>query len=105
MLIASAENLYLNKVDAIVQLRPQFAHLDALVDLERPARAQRAAENAEEESEAKPVNMSVKSTEAEETEMSSGVSEITKLLQAMREEEWQRMTWIDQDVRDCSRRS
>ncbi len=86
-----------------MQLRPQFAHLDALADLERPARAQRAAENAEEESEAKAVNMTVKSTEAEETEMSSGTSEISKILQDMREEPWQRMTWIDQDVGDCLR--
>lgn len=83
-----------------MQLRPQFAHLDALLDLEKPARAQRATENGEEESEAKAVNMSVKSTEAEETDMYGGVSETLKLLKAMREEPWLRMTWIDQDVSD-----
>ena len=92
------DDLYLNKVDAIVQLRPQFAHLDALIDMEKPARAQRATENGEEESEAKAVNMSVKSTEAEETDMYGGVNETLKLLKAMREEPWLRMTWIDQDV-------
>ena len=84
-----------------MQLRPQFGHLDALVDLEKPARAHRAAENGEEESEAKAVNMTAKSTEAEDSEMYGGVSETLKLLKAMREEAWQRMTWIDQEVSNC----
>ena len=98
ILTTSAENLYLNKVDAIVQLRPQFAHLDALIDFEKPARALRTTENGEEESEAKAVNMSVKSTEVEETDMYGGENETSKLLKAMREEPWQRKSWIDQDV-------
>ena len=82
----------------MVQLRPQFGHLDALADFEKPARAHRAAETGEEESEAKAVNMTAKSTEAEDSEMYGGVGETLKLLKAMREEPWQRMEWVDEEV-------
>ena len=99
------ENLYLNKVDAIVQLRPHFSHLDALIDFEKPARAQRATENGEEEPEAKAVNMSVKSTEVDDADANGKETETetSKLLNAMREEPWQRKSWIDQDVSGCLR--
>ncbi len=96
------ENIFLSKLDAMVQLRPQFNHLDALGDLEKPAmnyRSKGAAEIPNDEPQARAVNMTVKSTEGEETDLYGDMGETAKLLKAMREESWQRLTWIDSEVR------
>lgn len=86
----------------MVQLRPQFNHLDALSDLDKPAlnpRLTGGAENSIDEPQARAVNMTVKSTEAEETDLYGDMGETAKLLKAMREEPWQRLSWIDSEVR------
>ena len=50
------------------------------------------------EPEAKAVNMAVKSTEGNEEDMYGTMKATAKLLRDMRDEPWQRLTWIDQDV-------
>ena len=93
------------KLDAIVQLRPQFSHLDAIAEARGEAkRAQHRSEhpdirdNVDPEPEAKAVNMAVKSTEGGEEDMYGGMKATAKLLRDMRDEPWQRLAWIDQDV-------
>ncbi|KAL8673950.1 MAG: hypothetical protein Q9168_001645 [Polycauliona sp. 1 TL-2023] len=90
--------LYLSHVDAIVELSANFAHLDALHDLNKSAaRHQRNSDKDEQVPEARAVNLTVKSTEPDEDEMPGGRSEIAQLLKEMAEEPWQRMQWVDQD--------
>lgn len=86
----------------MVQLRPQFNHLDALSDLDKPAlnpRSKGGTENSIDEPQARAVNMTVKSTDGEETDLYGDMGETAKLLKAMREEPWQRLAWIDSEVR------
>lgn len=86
----------------MVQLRPQFNHLDALSDLDKPAlnpRSKGGMENSIDEPQARAVNMTVKSTDGEETDLYGDMGETAKLLKAMREEPWQRLAWIDSEVR------
>ncbi|KAL8922972.1 MAG: hypothetical protein Q9172_003350 [Xanthocarpia lactea] len=84
--------------DAIVELSANFAHLDALHDLNNTAaRHQRNADKEDQVPEAKAVNLTVKSTEPDEDEMPGGRTEIAQLLKDMAEEPWQRMQWVDQD--------
>ena len=54
----------------------------------------RDAENPGPESEARVVNMAVKSTDSEELDM----GHISKQLREIEEESWQRLEWIDEDV-------
>ena len=94
------------KIDAMVQLRPQFDHVDALRDREKSnPRADHGAEETAadepEEREARAVNMAVKSAEnLEELDLYGGMSTTNKLLKHIRDEPWQRLQWIDQDVCD-----
>lgn len=98
-LIRCIDELHLSRVSAIVQMRPKLGHLDALADQEKTtSRAQRDDDYVEPESEARAVNMTVKSSDGEELDM----SEIAKTLRAMQEEPWQRMSWVDEEViRSC----
>lgn len=92
-------------MDAIVQLRPQFRHLDAIYDaraeakriqyrLERPDNR----DNVDPDPEVMAVNMAVKSTEPSEEDMYGTMRATAKILRDMRDEPWQRLAWIDQDV-------
>lgn len=103
----SADICTWTKMDAIVQLRPQFSHLDSVNEVkktmfrsERPAaeRAPDIRDNVEQEPEARAVNMAVKSTEGSEEDMYGGMRVTARFLRDMRDEPWQRLTWIDQDV-------
>ena len=89
-------------MDAIVQLRPQFVHLDAINEAKKTAfRTERGPDNrdnVEQEPEARAVNMAVKSTEGSEEDMYGGMRATAKLLRDMRDEPWQRLAWVDQDV-------
>lgn len=101
-----ADNVFLNKLDAMVQLRPQFDHLDALGDVEKPAmnpKSKAGAENPTEEPQARAVNMTAKSADVDEMDLYGDMSETAKLLRAMREEPWQRLAWIDSEVCDGSK--
>ena len=93
------------RIDAIVQLRPQFDHVDALRDLEKlsAAHGDRPAEDTAaddaDEGEAKAVNVAVKSAEnLEELDLYGGMSATNRLLKAIRDEPWQKLKWVDQDV-------
>ena len=93
------------RIDAIVQLRPQFDHVDALRDLEKlsAAHGDRTAEDTAaddaDEGEAKAVNVAVKSAEnLEELDLYGGMSATNRLLKAIRDEPWQKLKWVDQDV-------
>ena len=81
-------------------MRPKLGHVDALADQKKTSsRAQQDPDYVYPESEARAVNMTVKSSDGEELDM----SETAKLLRAMQEEPWRRMSWIDEDVsRSCS---
>ena len=92
-------------MDAIVQLRPQFSHLDAITEARGEARRLQTRserpdnrDNVEPEPEARAVNMAVKSTEGNEEDMYGGMRVTAKLLRDMRDEPWQRLAWVDQDV-------
>ena len=89
-------------MDAIVQLRPQFSHLDSINEVKktmfRSERAPDIRDNVEQEPEARAVNMAVKSTEGNEEDMYGGMRVTAKFLRDMRDEPWQRLTWVDQDV-------
>lgn len=88
----------------MVQLRPEFGHIDALHESDKSVwRQERAfderATTKPEINEAQAVNMAVKSTENnDDLDMYGGMSETAKLLKAMRDEPWQRLNWVDQDV-------
>ena len=90
----------------MVQLRPQLSHIDALHQQDKSAgRQERLFEeerpNSPIEKEAKAVNMAVKSVENkgdDDEDMYGGMRETAKLLKLMRDEPWQRLTWVDQDV-------
>lgn len=84
----------------MVQLRPQFNHLDALHEQDKSvARYERVQEEKGTESKAEDVNMVVKDTDNNESlDMYGGMNETSKLLRAMRDEPWQHLSWIDQEV-------
>ena len=93
------------KLDAIVQLRPQFRHLDAINDAKADARRIQSRserpdnrDNVDPEPEVRAVNMAVKSTEANEEDMYGTMRATAKILRDMRDEPWQRLAWVDQDV-------
>ena len=85
----------------MVQLRPSFAHVDALNDQNKSTMTNKlrgSLENPAPESEAKAVTMRAKSTDVDDTESLGDTSTTAKLLKAMREEPWQRLSWIDSEV-------
>lgn len=85
----------------MVQLRPQFTHLDALADQDKPAftnKSRSGVENHTGESEARAVNLTVKSSEGDDFDVWGDVSETAKLLKVMREEQWQHLSWVDSEV-------
>lgn len=91
----------LSRLDAMVQLRPLFTHLDALTDLDKSTVNEKLRSGVGDplpETEAKAVNMTAKSTEIDDPESFGDMGKTPKLLKAMREEPWQRLSWIDSEV-------
>ena len=108
------------KLDARVSLSPQFDHVEALREQENPKpRHESAAEESpssrykarqkekeakakEKEKVAKAINMTVKSAESSSSDSESGMygrmKETAKIWRAIKDEPWQRLTWVDQDV-------
>lgn len=88
------------RLDAVVQLRPHFHHLDALHEQDKSiARYERTAEEKGKPDKAEDVNMVIKDTDTNDNaDMYGGMSETAKLLREMRDEPWQHLKWIDQDV-------
>lgn len=94
-LLSFTEEFHLSKLDGMVQLRPQFHHIDAMAEQERSStRAQRESDNPPAESEARAVNMTVKASESEELDM----SQTAKILRARQEEKWTRLEYKDENV-------
>lgn len=97
------------RVDAIVSLRVQFAHLDAMRMQNKPHGQTQQDETeklkegkASRELKAQDVNLRVKDTgDPESTELQyGGIPETMKFLRDMADEPWQTLEWIDQDVSD-----
>ncbi|KAI9821741.1 MAG: hypothetical protein M1827_002322 [Pycnora praestabilis] len=87
--------LHLSRVDSMVQLRPQFHHIDATVEQERSsARVQRDATNPARHTEARAVQMTVKSSDGDDIDM----GETSKTLRAAQEEKWTTLKYMDEDV-------
>jgi len=94
-LLIFTDEFHLSKLDGMVQLRPQFHHIDAMAEQEKSSsRAQRDSENPPPESEARAVNMTVKASESEELDM----SQTAKILRARQEEKWTRLEYKDENV-------
>ena len=84
-------------MDALCVLRPQLIHLDALNDQRKTAlRMQSGADT--EESEVIHVNMTIKKSEGDSADSVADTNEVARLLRAMREEPWQRLSWVDSEV-------
>ena len=94
------------KVDAIVSLRVQLGHLDALRTQEKVQNRLKSDDGANrdpgqaKEAKAYDVNLAIKDTDEPETSELhyGGIPETLKLLQSMASEPWQRLDWIDQAV-------
>ena len=93
----SLANVFFTKIDALCVLRPQLIHLDAVNDVKKATlRMQSGADT--EENEAVHVNMTIKKSEGDTSDSVGDTSEVAKLLKAMREEPWQRLSWVKFDV-------
>ncbi|KAI5305646.1 hypothetical protein KEM56_003770 [Ascosphaera pollenicola] len=93
MLGAFRDNqFHLSPLSGVVQLRPQLHHLDALdeVSLQKKAASKGKGEDAE--TEARAIDMRVKSAEKE-----TGGQSNNELLKKIQEEKWERINWIDEN--------
>lgn len=89
-------------LDGMVMLRPQFEHLDALrVHQKLGLRSSRPDDEHRKESKAEDVNMTVKDAEDDEPQddLYGGMAETLKVLRDMADEPWQRLQWVDSEVR------
>ncbi len=91
-----ADQLHLTPIHSIAQLRPQFHHLDAVVEQEKAA--SRPPRDPNYQPAPRAVQMMVKSADGEDVD----TAEITRTLKAAQEEDWTRMQYADQDVRGRS---
>ena len=92
----ATDQLHMTPIDSLAQLRPQFHHLDALVEQERAAaRPQRDPGAAGRVQEARAVQMTAKSADADDMD----TAEVIKTLKAAQEENWKRLMYADEDVR------
>lgn len=83
----------------MVQLRPQFTHLDALDDHEKPSVMLKSREISTVESEPRAVNLTVKSSGGgDDLDIYKEMSETAKQLKSLREEPWQQLSWVDSEV-------
>ncbi|KAI9827201.1 MAG: hypothetical protein M1832_005338 [Thelocarpon impressellum] len=90
--------LHLSRVDSIVQLRPQFHHVDAVVEQERSsAKGQRELANPPRPQEARAVQMAVKSVDGEDFDM----TQTMKTLKEIQEEKWRRMDYADENSNEA----
>ena len=93
---APTDQLHLTPVDSIAQLRPQFHHLDAVVEQEKASsRTQRDMGSTARPAEPRAVQMTAKSTDVDEVDNNK---EIAKTLKAAQEEAWTRLQYADENV-------
>jgi len=90
------EELHLTKLSGIVQMRPQFHHLDALAQQEQTARRlEKEAADPTRVTGPRAVQMQIKSADSENKDMAS-----TKhLLKIAGDEKWMKLRYHDEDVR------
>lgn len=89
------DELHLTKIEGIVQMRPQFHHLDAKTQVERnKARRDREAEVPRPMEQARAVQMINRAADADSFE--SGTTK--ELLQAAQDESWVTLQYYDEDV-------
>jgi DNA-directed RNA polymerase III subunit RPC5 len=91
MLGRCTDELHLTPVDQVVQLRPQFHHIDAQTELERrQSREPTAARSAD----PRAIHMTVKSTGDGEEETTDTMAE---RIRAVQEEPWRKLKFVDED--------
>lgn len=84
--------LHLSPVDEIVQMRPQFHHIDASAELDRIARSKTDAGAAGPGAGARAIHMTVKATGEGDD---GGQDSMAERIKAAQEERWQTMRYID----------
>lgn len=90
-------NLYLSPVSAVVQLRPQLHHVDAIEELSkgRAAKAKKDLDDdAPPQTEARVIDVKVKSAEGDE-DFEQGNN---RLLKNIHLEPWKHYEWMDPEV-------
>ncbi|KZF23189.1 hypothetical protein L228DRAFT_106016 [Xylona heveae TC161] len=90
------DQLHLSKVTQIVQMRPQFHHIDAMVDNERNSARSLRESAAPRQTEVRAVQMTVKAADGDDMDM----GETAKVLRAAQEENWQRLIYHDEDSQE-----
>ena len=91
-------NMFLSPVSAVVQLRPQLHHLDALDEIPKKGGRSRKEEGEERgEPEARAVDVKIKAAATEDAEVAL-VQGNLELLKKMQEEKWSRFEWVDAEV-------
>ncbi|KAI9894982.1 MAG: hypothetical protein M1814_000204 [Vezdaea aestivalis] len=93
--LTEPDGLHLTPVDAIVQMLPEYQHIDAVADQGRVTkRLQREAVEPREPGEARAVQMSVKSADGEEFD----VGDLHQQLANNQSEQWTRMAYHFEDA-------
>lgn len=88
--------MFLSPVSAVVQLRPQLHHLDALDELPKKGGKSRKEEG--DEPEARAVDVKIKAAASEDSEAALVAGNL-ELLKKMQEEKWSEFDWVDAEVR------
>lgn len=96
------DELHLAPLSAVVQLRPQLHHLDAVDDNAKGKPTPRSKKDADDDASGRPgepevraIDMKVKSAESENVNVTGN----NELLKRMQDEKWEKYTWIDENVR------
>lgn len=91
-----SENLYLSPISSVVQFHPQLHHLDALDEVPKAkGRGKKDDDEPAVETEARAIDMKVKTGDDGEAAQVAGNLE---LLKQMQEEKWNSYGWVDAEV-------
>jgi DNA-directed RNA polymerase III subunit RPC5 len=93
-LILYTDQLHLTPVDHIVQMRPQFHHIDAQIELERG----RTRDSTIRAAEPRSIHMTVKPTVDGEEESTDTMAE---RIRAVQEESWRKLKYVDEDSHEA----
>ncbi len=86
------DQLHLTPVDHVVQMRPQFHHIDAQTEIDR-AKSQRDPVNVR-VAEPRAIHMTVKPTAEGEEETTDTMAE---RIRSVQEEPWRKLKYVDED--------
>lgn len=86
-------SLHLTPVDQIVQLRPQFHHIDAASELEKAGRARDAAPGGMRSGEPRAIHMTVKAVGDEEETTDT----MAERIRAAQDEKWRKLHYVDEN--------